>query len=113
MPGKEVCTIRNNHSEDSGHPPEIQFEDYDYVSYFENAHGEQSFFLYDADTEEIIVYLADAGWNNPQVLPAKWVVNNTLPDQEFEMGILPSSSEKMWLKACKEAVCPRISNHSH
>lgn len=110
MTGEEICTITNAHFEGCGEPPKIDHTDYSYVSYFENEHGDQSFFLYDSDREEIVVYIADAGWDNPQKLSAHWVLkNNTLP-KDVDVGILPDSSEKLWLKACKSAVESRIAD---
>lgn len=109
MPGEEICTIVNNHIEGCGQPPQFDLDDFAYVSYFENAHGEQSFFLYDADNDEVVVYLADAGWDNPQILDSRLLVENTSPSKDIDVGIMPDSDEKLWLKACKSAVKSRIS----
>lgn len=111
MPGEEICTIINKHVESCGQPPQFDFDDFAYVSYFENAHGEQSIFLYDSDENEVIVYLADAGWENPQVLPGRLLVENTPPSHKENMDILPDSNEKIWLKACKSAVKSRVSHN--
>ncbi len=108
MPGEEICTIINAHVENCGQPPQFDSDDFDYVSYFENAHGDQSLFLYDSDESEIVVYLADAGWENPQILPARLLVENTSPSDDVDIGVRPDSSEKLWLKACKSAVKPRV-----
>lgn len=110
MPGEEICTIVNKHIEECGQPPQFDFDDFDYVSYFENTHGEQSIFLYDGDENEVIVYLADAGWENPQVLPGKWLIENNLPSMDADEGLVPDSSETTWLKACKSAVQHRIAD---
>jgi hypothetical protein len=108
MPGEEICTIINKHVEDCGEPPLFDFDDFSYVSYFENEHGEQSLFLYDSDEDEIIVYVADADWENPQILKGQWVLDNELPSEDEDVGILLSSNEKLWLKACKNAIRPKI-----
>jgi hypothetical protein len=107
MPGEEICTLVNKHVEDCGKPPEFEFEEYDYISYFENQHGEQSLFLYDKQSNKVFIYIADAEWERPQVLSGKSLVNNKLTEGE-DIGILPNSEELLWLKACKSAVVPRI-----
>lgn len=108
MPGEEICSIINAHPEDCGQPPQFEFDDFNYVSYFENSHGEQSISLYDSEVDEVVIYLAVAGWENPQILSGQWLVENTLPSEEVDEGILPDADEKLWLKACKSAVKPRI-----
>jgi hypothetical protein len=108
MPGEEICTIINAHVEDCGQPPQFDIDDFAYVSYFENVHGEQSIFLYDSENNEIVVYLADAGWDNPQVIPDRVLVESTSISKGTDIGIMPDSSEKLWLKACKSAVKPQI-----
>lgn len=109
MPEEQICTIINKHSEDCGQPPQFELDDFAYVSYFENAHGEQSIFLYDSENREVVVYLADAGWENPQTIPARLLIESTMPSKEVDIGIMPDSDEKIWLKACKSAIEPRIS----
>ncbi|WP_336024774.1 hypothetical protein [Halobellus salinisoli] len=108
MTGEEICTIKNIHVEECGEPPEIDYGKYSYVSYFEGIHGDQSFFLYDSRNEEVIVYLADAGWDNPQKISAQRVLNNETVPKGDDIGILPEKSEKAWLKACKMAVKAQI-----
>lgn len=110
MTGEEIVCITNNHAEECGTPPTIDTDDFDYVSYFENSHGDQSIFLYDSDEVEVTVYIADAGWENPQEVPGSWILENKIPPSEADMGILPDDAETEWLRACKSAVEPRISN---
>lgn len=107
MDKEKITTIYNQHIEDCGSPPSIQFEEYEYVSYFENAHGEQSIFLFDADKMEVIVYVADAGWDNPVKIPGSDLVKNGSPEG-ISQGIVPSEAEIKWLQACKEAISPKI-----
>lgn len=107
MAKEKITTIYNQHIEDCGSPPSIQAKEYEYVSYFENAHGEQSLFLFDADKMEVIVYIADAGWENPIEIPGSALVDNS-SSEGIGQGIVPSEPEIKWLQACKEAVSHKI-----
>ena len=107
MPGEEITTIYNRHTEECGKPPNFETDEYSYVSYFENVHGEQSIFLFDADEMEAIVYIADAGWDNPITIPGPAIVQDESVDVVGE-GVIPSESETKWLRACKASVSPRI-----
>jgi len=113
MTGEEICSIINKHIDECGQPPQFDFDEYEYVSYFENSHGDQSLFLYDSTNNDVIIYLADAGWENPQKLPGHSLLENTISANDIDIGILPDDSEKMWLKACKSAVQFRIDQKTH
>lgn len=108
MTGEEICRIINQHIDECGKPPQFEFGKYDYLSYFENSHREQSLFLYDSEDDVVIVYIGDAGWENPQILPSEYILKNKFPSDEIDEGILPDSSEENWLVACKTAVRPII-----
>jgi len=110
MTGEEICTIINQHIEQCGQPPQFETSEYAYVSYFENSHRDQSLFLYDSENDEVIIYIADAGWENPQKLPSQSLLENTVSSNDTDIGIIPDNSEKTWLKACRSAVKSRI-NH--
>ena len=104
MSGEEIATILNKHTEGCGSPPEIDFENVDYFSYFENEHGEQSIFICDRDQGVVKVYIADASWENPIELPLEDVQNNELSSEELKEGVFPDTTEKRWLRACKSAI---------
>lgn len=111
MPGEEIGTIVNRHAENCGDPPNLNFDNFAYVSYFENTHREQSLFLYDSDEDEVIVYVADSGWDNPQKLSGRWLLDNTLPSSDIDQEVLIDRGEAAWLEACKTAVEPIISEY--
>lgn len=108
MTDEEIITLLNKHVEGCGEPPSIDFESYDYVSYFENKHGEQSLFLFNKETDRVIVYIADGGWENPISLPSSELIGNNSQDQIEAPGIVPSPEEIKWLRACKSAIKPRL-----
>lgn len=111
MTGGEIGTIVNRHAENCRDPPNLNFDRFAYVSYFENAHREQSLFLYDSDGDEVIVYVVDSGWDNPRKLSGRWLLDNTLPSSDIDQEILIDREEAAWLEACKTAVEPIISGH--
>jgi hypothetical protein len=108
MSGETITTIRNNHVEGCGEPPEFDHDDYSYLSYFENEHGEQSIFVFDDDEDVAKLYIADAGWDNPQEIPKRELEDTTIEEATTISRILLARDEKLWLKACLEAVQFRL-----
>jgi hypothetical protein len=108
MTGERITSIENKHFEGCGKPPQFDFGEYDYLSYFENQYGDQSMFLYDSEKNCVIVYIADAGWDKPQKIPGEYIIENKRVPSDGDTGIMPDSSERIWLEACKTAVEPRI-----
>jgi len=104
MPGEKITTIVNQHIEGCGEPPQFEIDEYTHVSYFENQHGEQSLFLFDDEEEEARIYIADASWENPQVIPSKELKNMTLEEFAVISRIILGPAEKKWLSACIEAI---------
>lgn len=80
MPGESITTFQNKHIDGCDESPQFDYDDYSYVSYFENEHGEQALFLFDDDEEHAEIYIADAGWKNPQVIPAHELRNMTIDE---------------------------------
>ena len=60
-------SIENRHIEDCGTPPEINPQEQDYLSYYENKYGEQLAFVYNQEESEAVVYIGDGGWQRPIV----------------------------------------------
>lgn len=108
MTGETITTIRNKHIEDCGEPPEIDQDDYSYISYFENEHGEQALFVYDDDETVAKIYIADADWENPQEIPARELKDMTVEEVASISRIMFARDEKLWLKACLEAIQFRL-----
>lgn len=121
-----IFTVRNHHHEGCGTPPRILDEGQSHLfrSYFENEHGEQAIFVWDYDTEEGTLHLGDtngeedAGWDRPaktdlkRLLPAlqdlrtsaNGIEGMRLFSQLLEPGLILGANERMWLKACFDAV---------
>ena len=62
------------------------------MSYFENRYGEQAIFVYDHTTRMGVLYLGDAGWEEP-----RRVVDGSVP------GLILNAPEQAWLAACWKA----------
>lgn len=100
-----ITTIENKHIEGCGEPPSFDFSEYSYISYFENEHGEQSIFV--CDDEEVKVYIADAGWENPITVSVSEIVTDGSDGLSSAPGIIIGGAEEEWLNACKSAITAR------
>lgn len=67
--------IENRHIDDCGRPPAIDPDEFAYVSYFENAYGEQLVFVYDADEEVAVQHCGDAGWGRAMVFDHDGIIS--------------------------------------
>lgn len=108
MPGEPITTIENKHVEECGEPPQFDQDDYSYISYFENEHGEQALFLFDDDENQAEVYIADADWETPQIIPARELDGMTPEKFTAISRNLMAQEEKLWFKACLEAIQFRL-----
>jgi hypothetical protein len=89
-PPSYLFSVTNHHCPDAGQPPVIDdTRPRQYRSYFENEFGEQAIFVYDYTTEEGILYMGDAGWENPVAV-----------DEGRAKGLIVSDSEQFWLLGC-------------
>lgn len=103
---REIISIPNKHGESCGEPPKLEFGDYDYVSYFENEYGEQSFFLYNSENGVIYVFMGDIEWENRKEIPIEDVLQPE--NSQLESEYILNEAERDWLLACKKAIMPRI-----
>jgi hypothetical protein len=63
---RRLFTVSNHHTAHCGSPPEVDGDDpADYHGYFENEHGEQAVFVYNAGTRTGRLWQGDAGWETP------------------------------------------------
>lgn len=109
MPGEEITTITNNHIEGCGEPPNIDFSEYGYVSYFENQYGEQAFILYDDDAEQLEFYMGDAGWEESYTtLTAEEVAEMDPNYAPLHLGTILGNEEGAWVIGAIEAVKARV-----
>jgi hypothetical protein len=89
-PPSYLFSVTNHHCPDAGQPPVIDdTRPRQYRSYFENEFGEQAIFVYDYATEQGILYMGDAGWENPVTV-----------DEGRAKGLIVSQSEQFWLLGC-------------
>ena len=94
---KPIFSIQNRHAIPEG-CPDLPCIDNDtsncYRSYFENACGDQSIFVFNRSTKEAALYCGDAGWKEVPVI-------NSTP-----VGLTLSHDEGLWLNACLLAIQP-------
>ena len=96
-----IFRAENNHSADCGVPPAISNDDRNvYVGYFQNEHGEQWVFTFDADKRVGELRGGDASWKS---IPVMGVGGSPMAD------ITLNEPERMWLEACWKAVTGRRS----
>lgn len=88
-----ILQIRNNHTAACGTPPYVEGLLGQYVGYFENEHGEQMIFVFDRQGKTGCLYAGDAHWETTYK-----VVDGVVP------GMILSSMEGQWLRACWMAV---------
>jgi len=90
---QSLFTVTNRHTASCGTPPQIDDAAPGlYRGYFENRHGEQATFVYDHTTRMGVLYLGDAGWEEP-----RRVVDGSVP------GLILNAPEQAWLAACWKA----------
>jgi hypothetical protein len=90
MDTEVIFSVSNHHVSSCGVPPRVgDAPPGFYRGYFENAHGEQAIFVYEHATGEGVVYLGDAGWEEP-----RRVVDGAVP------GLILNGPERDWLAAC-------------
>ena len=93
MPDEPLVSIPNHHPPSCGVPPLVPVaEEQRYLGYFENAYGEQALFVYDHPTQQGMLYLGDAGWEQPHP-----VSDGVVQDVRL------TPHEQWWLRACWEA----------
>jgi hypothetical protein len=93
LPAVPLFVVSNHHGGEAGAPPTFSGDTPEvYHSYFENAYGEQSVFVYEWDTARATLWCGDAGWQSYRVI-----------DGRVE-GVLQSAAEQLWLQACWLAV---------
>ncbi len=57
-----ILTIRNNHIQECGTPPQLALRDGTRTCYFENVYGEQFVMQFDRDTDICHLWSGDVGW---------------------------------------------------
>ena len=88
-----MFSVSNRHLASCGTPPQIDDTAHGcYRGDFENADGEQASFVYEQTTRRGVLYVGDAGWEEPQT-----VIDGAVP------GLLLGASERAWLAACWKA----------
>lgn len=88
-----LFTVSNHCVKEACQPPVLNGDDPNtYHSYFENAYGEQSIFVYKRNTGEGVIWCGDADWKPYPV------VNGQVE------GLILSTEEQIWLQACWQAV---------
>jgi hypothetical protein len=93
MTEPRLFSVSNHHGGDGNEPPFIDGNEPEtYHSYFENAHGDQSLFIFRRKTREAVLYSGDAGW---LAFP---VIDGQVP------GLVLSPDEVLWVAACLQAI---------
>lgn len=90
MNGEVFMNITNTHTEDCGIPPRLESGD-KYLSYFENAYGDQWVFTMDRESKVFYIAGGDIGWEN------KVIGEAGLKD------LILNLPEQMWVLACLQA----------
>src|SRR5258708_472604 len=91
---QRIFTVSDHHvaAPEGRRPPQINGDDPNtYHSYFENACGEQSLFVYRRETKKATLYCGDAGWVAFPVVDGRVV------------GLVLSPAEELWVQACWQA----------
>ncbi len=90
---RPLFTVSNHHTINCGQAPSVNGDEPNmYHSYFENSYGEQLIFSYNIDTKQGTLWSGDAGWRPYPVVDGR----------VDELVLNPE--EKIWLRACWEAV---------
>jgi hypothetical protein len=88
----KLLSVENVHVEDCGEPPEFNASDH-YLSYFENAHGEQWVFVGDREKEEAFIWGGDMGWDHRLTISRERICPDTILSEE----------ERFWVATCWSA----------
>lgn len=95
-----ILTIENVHTDDCGTPPVIERIPGDYVSYFENVHGEQWIFHYRRESNEITFYGGDCGWDEPMGVEEHGDKGFRVVRKRDRDGVIMNRPEELWAAAC-------------
>lgn len=122
MSNSKIVTIQNKHTEGCGTPPSLDFDNADYLSYFEDEYGEQHVFVYYNDHGAAKHFLADAGWEDPSHIPDEDLkdINPKAPAPARQQlagvgsGLVPANAQtteaplekpmELWLRSCLSAI---------
>lgn len=85
-----MLSIENKHSQESGTPPDFRPNDAAFLSYYQNAYGEQWVCRYQAPADYAELWSGDAGWEDVYRVTAAGITP----------GLILSKAEQTWLAAC-------------